>query len=80
MDPQHYMDGALSNNMPLHDQRNTVTVSPFSGEADICPREGALADLAVHHGNLGIRVSQRNVMRIYASFFPPEPLVGGGWP
>ncbi|XP_056455603.1 patatin-like phospholipase domain-containing protein 2 isoform X1 [Gadus chalcogrammus] len=68
-----YMDGALSNNMPLHDQRNTITVSPFCGEADICPREGGLGVLAVHYGNLGIRVSQLNVKRIYRSFFPPEP-------
>ncbi|XP_059917795.1 patatin-like phospholipase domain-containing protein 2 isoform X2 [Gadus macrocephalus] len=68
-----YVDGALSNNMPLHDQRNTITVSPFCGEADICPREGGLGVLAVHYGDLGIRVSQLNVKRIYRSFFPPEP-------
>uniref|UniRef100_A0A3Q0RRK1 PNPLA domain-containing protein n=1 Tax=Amphilophus citrinellus TaxID=61819 RepID=A0A3Q0RRK1_AMPCI len=35
-----YMDGALSNNMPLFEQRNTITMAPFSGESDICPREG----------------------------------------
>ncbi|KAG7281868.1 hypothetical protein CRUP_031117 [Coryphaenoides rupestris] len=52
---QGYMDGALSNNIPLFDQRNTITVSPFSGEADICPMEGGLAVLAVHYGNLGIQ-------------------------
>ncbi|CAL8358298.1 unnamed protein product [Lota lota] len=69
-----YMDGALSNNMPLFDQRNTITVSPFSGEADICPREGAQAMLAVHYGNLGIQVSSGNVNRICRSFFPPEPV------
>ncbi|KAJ3597116.1 hypothetical protein NHX12_003516 [Muraenolepis orangiensis] len=68
-----YMDGALSNNIPLFDQTNTITVSPFSGEADICPREGALAVLAVHYGNLGLLVSLNNVNRIYTSFFPPEP-------
>jgi len=69
------MDGALSNNIPLFEHRNTITVSPFSGEADICPAEGALAVLAVHYGNLGIRVSSANVQRIYSSFFPPEPEV-----
>ncbi|CAL8263167.1 unnamed protein product [Merluccius merluccius] len=68
-----YMDGALSNNIPLCDQRNTIIVSPFSGEADICPREGNLAVLAMHYGNLGIQVSSGNVDRIYRSFFPPEP-------
>jgi len=32
------MDGAFSDNLPLLDE-NTVTVSPFSGETDICPRD-----------------------------------------
>lgn len=51
-------------------------MSPFSGEADICPMEGALAVLAVHYGNLGIQVTKGNVGRIYSSFFPPGPEVG----
>jgi predicted patatin/cPLA2 family phospholipase len=33
-----YMDGAFSDNLPLLDE-NTVTVSPFAGETDICPRD-----------------------------------------
>lgn len=33
-----YIDGAFSDNLPTIDE-NTVTVSPFSGENDICPRD-----------------------------------------
>lgn len=33
-----YIDGAFSDNLPTIDD-NTVTVSPFSGENDICPRD-----------------------------------------
>lgn len=33
-----YMDGAFSDNLPTLDA-STVTVSPFSGESDICPRD-----------------------------------------
>jgi patatin-like phospholipase domain-containing protein 2 len=33
-----YMDGAFSDNLPTLDE-NTVTVSPFAGETDICPRD-----------------------------------------
>lgn len=33
-----YMDGAFSDNLPTIDE-STVTVSPFSGENDICPRD-----------------------------------------
>uniref|UniRef100_A0A8P4K7Z9 PNPLA domain-containing protein n=1 Tax=Dicentrarchus labrax TaxID=13489 RepID=A0A8P4K7Z9_DICLA len=48
----HYMDGALSNNMPLFEQRNTITFAPFSGESDICPREGTFNFFEVHYGNV----------------------------
>lgn len=33
-----YMDGAFSDNLPTLDE-NTITVSPFAGETDICPRD-----------------------------------------
>lgn len=33
-----YMDGAFVDNLPTLDE-NTVTVSPFCGESDICPRD-----------------------------------------
>lgn len=32
------MDGGFSDNLPVIDE-NTVTVSPFCGESDICPRD-----------------------------------------
>jgi len=35
-----YMDGAFSDNLPTLDE-NTVTVSPFCGESDICPRDNS---------------------------------------
>ncbi len=30
-------DGGLSNNLPYSNDPNIITVSPFSGECDICP-------------------------------------------
>ncbi|KAF7654875.1 hypothetical protein LDENG_00063670, partial [Lucifuga dentata] len=68
-----YMDGALSNNMPLSEQRNTITVAPFSGESDICPKEGTFNFLEVHYGNVSIQVNTSNVHRICTSFLPPTP-------
>lgn len=35
---ERYMDGAFSDNLLVLDQ-NTITVSPFCGESDICPRD-----------------------------------------
>uniref|UniRef100_A0AAQ5ZHT9 triacylglycerol lipase n=1 Tax=Amphiprion ocellaris TaxID=80972 RepID=A0AAQ5ZHT9_AMPOC len=66
-----YMDGALSNNMPLFEQRNTITMAPFSGESDICPREGTFNLFEVHYGNVSIQVNTGNVHRVCTSFLPP---------
>ncbi|XP_069551532.1 patatin-like phospholipase domain-containing protein 2 [Brachyistius frenatus] len=67
-----YMDGALSNNMPLFEQRNTITMAPFSGESDICPREGTFNFFEVHYGNVSIQVNTGNVHRVCTSFLPPR--------
>ena len=40
------MDGCYSNNLPTLDNR-TITVSPFCGEADICPRDRTLSLMVV---------------------------------
>ncbi|XP_031723908.1 patatin-like phospholipase domain-containing protein 2 [Anarrhichthys ocellatus] len=69
----HYMDGALSNNMPLFEQRNTITMAPFSGESDICPREGTFNFFEAHYGNVSIQVNTGNVHRVCTSFLPPRP-------
>ncbi|CAK6954496.1 patatin-like phospholipase domain-containing protein 2 [Scomber scombrus] len=68
----HYMDGALSNNMPLLEQRNTITMAPFSGESDICPREGTFNFFEVHYSDLSIQVNTGNVHRVCTSFLPPR--------
>lgn len=73
---QHYMDGALSNNMPLFEQRNTITMCPFSGESDICPKEGTFNFLEVYYGNVSIQVNTSNVHRVCTAFLPPRLEVG----
>lgn len=65
------MDGALSNNMPLFEHTNTITMAPFSGESDISPREEAFNPVMVHCCNLSIQVNTRNIHRICTSFLPP---------
>ena len=39
-----FSDGGFSDNLPLLDC-DTVTVSPFSGCADICPLDSAFSDI-----------------------------------
>ncbi|XP_036375623.1 patatin-like phospholipase domain-containing protein 2 [Megalops cyprinoides] len=70
-----YVDGALSNNLPLHELRNSITVSPFSGESDICPRDNPANFHTVRVGNVSFQVTLSNVQRVTRVFFPPDPEV-----
>ncbi|CAG0921250.1 unnamed protein product [Notodromas monacha] len=42
-------DGGFSDNLPILDE-NTITVSPFCGESDICPRDGNTAPMLQFRG------------------------------
>ncbi|XP_066505874.1 patatin-like phospholipase domain-containing protein 2 [Hoplias malabaricus] len=67
-----YVDGALSNNLPYYNLKNTITVSPFSGESDICPNESPFYFHELRHSNVSIQVNFTNVHRVIQAFFPPE--------
>ncbi|BFG02936.1 1-acylglycerol-3-phosphate O-acyltransferase Pnpla3 [Drosophila madeirensis] len=66
-----YMDGAFSNNLPLLDE-HTVTVSPFCGESDICPRDRSshLFHLNLNWANTCIRISRPNLRRMVRIVLP----------
>ena len=53
---QQYVDGGLSDNLPVLDE-NTITVSPFAGEHDICPQDKSCNILQVNIVNTSIAVS-----------------------
>ena len=67
-----YVDGGLSNNLPaFHD---TITVSPWSGNSDICPRNDAAESLVdVNFVNTSIQITASNLYRISTMFIPPNP-------
>ncbi|KAG8192376.1 hypothetical protein JTE90_029103 [Oedothorax gibbosus] len=69
---ERYVDGGMSNNLPVLDA-NTVTVSPFAGEHDICPQDESCNILQVNLANTSIAVSPGNIYRIYRILFPPKP-------
>uniref|UniRef100_A0A3B3YZ41 PNPLA domain-containing protein n=1 Tax=Poecilia mexicana TaxID=48701 RepID=A0A3B3YZ41_9TELE len=56
---------------------NTITMAPFSGESDICPREGTFNFFEAHYGNVSIQVNTGNVYRVCTSFLPPTLEVSG---
>ena len=68
----HYIDGGFSDNLLILDDK-TVTVSPFSGEADICPQDDFLNYLQVNISNTSFSISPNNLYRLSHALLPPEP-------
>ncbi|XP_068964000.1 patatin-like phospholipase domain-containing protein 2 isoform X2 [Petaurus breviceps papuanus] len=72
---QRYVDGGISDNLPLYELKNTITVSPFSGESDICPQDSSTNLHELRFTNTSIQFNLRNLYRLSKALFPPEPLV-----
>ncbi|XP_042322150.1 patatin-like phospholipase domain-containing protein 2 isoform X2 [Sceloporus undulatus] len=70
-----YVDGGISDNLPQYELRNTITVSPFSGESDICPRDSSTNIHELRVTNTSIQFNLRNLYRLSKALFPPEPQV-----
>ncbi|XP_014478777.1 PREDICTED: patatin-like phospholipase domain-containing protein 3 isoform X2 [Dinoponera quadriceps] len=66
-----YMDGGFSDNLPTLDE-NTITVSPFCGESDICPRDISFQLFHVNLANMSIELSKQNIYRFTRILFPPK--------
>ncbi|XP_015142105.3 patatin-like phospholipase domain-containing protein 2 isoform X1 [Gallus gallus] len=70
-----YVDGGISDNLPRYELKNTITVSPFSGESDICPRDSSTNMHELRVTNTSIQFNLRNLYRLSKALFPPEPQV-----
>ncbi|XP_063530602.1 1-acylglycerol-3-phosphate O-acyltransferase Pnpla3-like [Cydia strobilella] len=69
-----YMDGGFSDNLPVLNE-DTITVSPFCGESDICPRDLSSQLFHVSIANTSIELSKQNINRFARILFPPKPEV-----
>lgn len=70
-----YVDGGISDNLPQSEQKNTITISPFSGESDICPRDNSSSFHELRFTNTSIQMNLGNMYRLSRALFPPEPKV-----
>ncbi|XP_044125358.1 patatin-like phospholipase domain-containing protein 2 [Bufo gargarizans] len=70
-----YVDGGISDNLPQYELKNTITVSPFSGESDICPHDGCTNMHELRVTNTSIQFNLSNLYRLSKALFPPEPQV-----
>lgn len=67
-----YIDGGASDNQPVTDT-DTITVSPFSGESDICPTDEESASLFEwNFAGTSIRLTANNLYRAALCLFPPS--------
>uniref|UniRef100_G1THC3 triacylglycerol lipase n=1 Tax=Oryctolagus cuniculus TaxID=9986 RepID=G1THC3_RABIT len=73
---ERYMDGGASDNVPCIDARTTITVSPFYGEHDICPKVKSTNFLHVNVTNLSLRLCLGNVYLMTRALFPPDVKTG----
>ncbi|XP_056653474.1 1-acylglycerol-3-phosphate O-acyltransferase PNPLA3 isoform X2 [Monodelphis domestica] len=72
-----YIDGGASSNSPLIDAGTTITVSPFYGEYDICPKVISTNFFYVAVTDFSFRFCSANVYLVTRALFPPEPKVLG---
>ncbi|KAF3815765.1 hypothetical protein GH733_016304 [Mirounga leonina] len=70
--PQKWVDGGLTNSLPILPVGRTVTISPFSGRLDISPRDRGQLDLYVTVANQDIMLSVANLVRLSQALFPPS--------
>ncbi|XP_073070099.1 1-acylglycerol-3-phosphate O-acyltransferase PNPLA3 isoform X2 [Manis javanica] len=67
-----YIDGGISDNIPFTDAKTTITVSPFYGECDICPKVKTMNFLHVDMNKLSLYVCSENVYLLCRAMFPPD--------
>ncbi|CAF3354163.1 unnamed protein product [Rotaria sp. Silwood1] len=68
---EYYWDGGLTNNNPIIDEE-TILVSPFAGESDICPRDESGSFYSIDFKGTDISCTQENLYRITHALFPPN--------
>lgn len=69
-----YIDGGFSNNLLILDDK-TITVSPFAGEYDICPRDSTCGLMTLNLSNTSMSISPQNLYRLAHALLPSPPEV-----
>uniref|UniRef100_A0A8C2T9X7 PNPLA domain-containing protein n=1 Tax=Coturnix japonica TaxID=93934 RepID=A0A8C2T9X7_COTJA len=71
-----YVDGGFTGLQPVSSlEEAVITVSPFTGELDICPRDCPAIFYCFQIFNGSIQISVENLCRISYALFPPSIMV-----
>lgn len=69
-----YIDGGFTQNVIVLDE-NTITISPFTGESDICPIDPYDPVIQVSVVNQSFAITPANLYRLTSALYPPQPEV-----
>uniref|UniRef100_A0A1I7U769 PNPLA domain-containing protein n=1 Tax=Caenorhabditis tropicalis TaxID=1561998 RepID=A0A1I7U769_9PELO len=64
------IDGGITNNLPIFPDVPTITCSPFSSQADICPYDPSTWNVML--GKQSFKASGQNLFRGIRALFPPN--------
>ncbi|XP_007429414.1 patatin-like phospholipase domain-containing protein 4 isoform X2 [Python bivittatus] len=69
---QKWIDGGLTNGLPILPEGRTVTISPFCGRVDICPQNKGRVDIYAKVAKQDLMLSITNFVRLHQALFPPS--------
>ncbi|XP_045691126.1 1-acylglycerol-3-phosphate O-acyltransferase PNPLA3 isoform X2 [Phyllostomus hastatus] len=69
---ERYVDGGFTNSVPFFDTKTTITVSPFYGECDICPKAKSTNFFHVEVSKLNFHFCLRNCRLVCEMLCPPD--------
>ncbi|XP_045328768.1 patatin-like phospholipase domain-containing protein 4 isoform X3 [Leopardus geoffroyi] len=67
-----WVDGGLTNSLPILPVGRTVTISPFSGRLDISPQDKGQLNVYVNVAKQDMMLSVANLVRLNQALFPPS--------
>ncbi|XP_059819726.1 patatin-like phospholipase domain-containing protein 4 isoform X2 [Hypanus sabinus] len=67
-----WIDGGLTNRLPILSSGRTLTVSPFSGKLDICPQDEDQKNLYITIAKQDFILSVANFVKLNHALFPPN--------
>ncbi|CAB3402218.1 unnamed protein product [Caenorhabditis bovis] len=70
---ESYIDGGYTNNLPEFSDVRSISISPFLGDADICPpdKSSMFTDVMMIVFNQNLKLNVENIKRLINTLLPP---------
>ena len=67
---QRCYDGGFTSNIPCSSDPDVISVSPFSGDCDICPQGESASPHIVNISDQPLQISRKNIVRLVKALCP----------